>query len=183
MAVDIRDTFRRGGKETIDLLEYCAISVQMDPVFLFLVTEYQTRPTADRALALFDMFCAPGAPGRIKADQVLPPQDYRIGKAIDEIRANIRQVEEYNAQAPEFPKSVNIPPKYLFDFILGHLQGQADGTLEKISRSYDPELRPVDNLPGGRMTSGQRMFVDRTWQPIIRPRLVAAGFRRIANVG
>jgi hypothetical protein len=32
------------------------------------------------------------------------------------------------------------------------------------------------------MTPGQKAFVERVWVPRVRPRLVAAGFRRIADI-
>ena len=52
-------TLRAGGVAAIDLLEYSVISVQPEIVFGYLVTEFQTRPDAQRALALYDIFCAP----------------------------------------------------------------------------------------------------------------------------
>ena len=183
MAIDITATFRRGGAQSIRLLKYCVISAQMEPLFLYLVMQYQIRPTTPRALAMHDMFCAPDSPGRIAADEVLPPRDFRIRVPIEKLRRHIHEVNEFNAQAPEFPMAVDLPAKYLFDLILPHLHSQADGPIARITESYDPSLEPIENLPGGELTSGQRMFVDRIWMPVIRPCLVRADFPLLASIG
>jgi hypothetical protein len=41
----------------------------------------------------------------------------------------------------------------------------------------------MENLPGGRLSAGQRAFVETVWRPRVRPQLVAAGFWRAANLG
>jgi len=74
-------------------------------------------------------------------------------------------------------------PRYLFDAVVNELTDTAaEETLAAILDHYDPDRSPHENLPGGRMSAGQRAFVEQVWEPRLRPYLVAAGFRRIANI-
>lgn len=57
------------------------------------------------------------------------------------------------------------------------------GPLAVLAASYDPSRGPIGNLPGGRMTPGQRGFVDAVWLRRVRPALVAAGFWRVGTIG
>ena len=57
MAANIHRIFQQGDKRRLNFLEYCVRSVQMDPVFVFLVGEYRNGPTAAKALALYELFC------------------------------------------------------------------------------------------------------------------------------
>jgi hypothetical protein len=68
---------------------------------------------------------------------------------------------------------VLLPPKYLFDSVASGLE-KSSASLPKIRRRYKPDRTPVENLPGGKMTPAQRHFLERVWQPVIRPRLTAA---------
>ncbi len=181
MTVDIHAIFSKGDKELIDLLEYCARSVQLEPIFVFLVGEYRAIPTAWKALALYDVFCAPQALGRIRAAPVLPPLNFRILASLQPLQRWREQAPCPNADPSSMPPAP-LPAKFLFDFIVDHLEAEPSGTLGQVSQSYDPNLTPVQNLPGGKMSPAQRAFVERIWEPILRPRLVAAGFRRIASI-
>ena len=154
-------TFDHGGKPLIDFLDYCVRSIQTDPLFLFLVREYRNGPTAAKARALFELFCARTAPGRISVARSLPPYDLRLEKSLQ-------------------PPAPALPPKYLFDFVAAEL-GKDSPSFVNIRR-YKPHLTPLENLPDGKMSSVQRHFVQNVWQPIIRPQLIAAGFWRIADV-
>ena len=78
MPIDIDQVFSRGGAELIELLNYCVRSVQMDPIFGFLVDEYRLCPTAPKAVALYDMFLAPEALARIDAAALLPPREQSL---------------------------------------------------------------------------------------------------------
>lgn len=188
MAVEIDEVFRRGGKGLIDLLEYCVISVQLDPVFVFLAGEYRAQPSALKALALYDAFCAPAAPARVSARHALPPYDLLLSSTIVPVRENVerasRQVEEGTGEDSEAePRTpLLIPARYLFDDVTRRLRAGHVSQLSRVSERYDPALTPYENLPGGRMTPGQKAFVDRVWEPRVRPSLVAAGFRRVADV-
>src|SRR5437762_12064592 len=75
--VDIDEVFSKGGRTLIDFLDYSVRSIQMDPVFIFLVREYHTGPTVAKAVALYDLFCAPDSQGRISCLNSLPPKDMR----------------------------------------------------------------------------------------------------------
>lgn len=191
MAVDIDDVFRRGGKGLIDLLEYCVVSVQLDPVFVFLAGEYRAQPSARKALALYDAFCAPGAPARVSARHALPPYDLRLSSAIIPVRENVerasRQIEEDTEETEQDSEAeprtpLLIPARYLFDDVTQRLRAGHVSQFGRVSERYDSALTPYENLPGGRMTPGQKAFVDRVWVPRVRPSLVAVGFRRVADV-
>src|SRR5829696_3291893 len=86
MAIDLDHIFTHGGKALIDLLNYCVRSVQMDPVFAFLVEEYRLSPSQAKAVALYDMFAAPGAPARISAEDLLPPRELALQIIIENLR-------------------------------------------------------------------------------------------------
>ena len=92
MAVNVGEVFARGGKGLIDLLEFCVISVRMDPVFVFLAGEFRARPTAQGAVALYELFCARDAPARLSALRALPPYDLVVRLlAVGVIAQNPRQ--------------------------------------------------------------------------------------------
>jgi hypothetical protein len=174
MPIDIDQVFSRGGAELIELLNYCVRSVQMDPIFGFLVDEYRLCPTAPKAVALYDVFLAPEAPARINAAALLPPREQSLQVVIQNFRSGL---------APSVTAKPKIQPgKFVFDALVLHIRKNRRGSLTKIKRRYNPKLSAIENLPGGKMTAGQRRFVEQVWQPRVRPVLVLAGFRRIANI-
>jgi len=183
MAVDVQAVLRAGGREAIKLLEFCVLSGQLEPVFGYLVSDYRTQATARRALALYDVFCAVGAPARMHADSALPPRNHGLLQDLQRIRADVLQVESYHATQPEHPRAVAIPPKYLFDRVCAVVDSPEHEAVRRIQERYDPALEPSENLPGGKLTASQRHFVDFVWRPQIRPYLVQAGFPRIATIG
>jgi hypothetical protein len=185
--IDIDETLTRGGRERIDLLRYCVISQQMEPLFLFLATEYRLRPAHAAALALFDMFVAADAPARLAAYELLPPRELALGAEVAKIR------ERWTAmQAPAQPSdaeadgdvrtSPSWPPRMLFDTLVQGIRSDARGNLVALSGAYDPQLTPEQNLPGGKMSATHRQFVERVWQPIVRPRLTSAGFWQVGTI-
>jgi hypothetical protein len=179
MPIDLDDIFTRGGKPLIDVLNYCVRSVQMDPVFAFLVEEYRLSPSQTKAVALYDMFAAPGAPARINAADLLPPQELALQIVIENLRRPPPRPGWTEIGAPRLQAP---PGKYIFDTLQLHVRKNRRGAIARIKRRYNLKLTPTENLPGRRMTAGQRNFVDQVWQPRIRPTLVTAGFRRIANI-
>ena len=179
---DINEIFSQGGKDLMNLLDYCVQSIQMDPVFVFLVQDYRNAPTVAKAVALYDIFCVPNALARLSIQEVIPPMDLRI-------QSSIRPFRDYwtRSQATTFAGTGNplpklLPPRYLFDFIAGAV-GKSSKAFSTIHKKYKSRRTPVENLPGGKMTAVQRHFVEKLWEPIIRPQLVAVGFWRIASVG
>jgi hypothetical protein len=186
--VDLNAVLLGGGKTLLDLLQFCVLSVQPAPLFVFLVQEYRQKPRAVSALALYDVFCAPAAAARIEADAVLMPRDLRLHQAIEAIRRQAVWAAEplppvmEGEQAPP-PRFVAIPPAHLFDFVVSHLLSLEGGPLTQVCRNFDPERTPLENLPGGKMNAGQRFFVENVWRPRLRPQLVAAGFWRVTTVG
>jgi len=181
MAVDLDDIFSRGDKGVIDLLDYAVRAVKPDLLFVFLVREYQWHPTAPKAVALFEIFCAAQAPARVSATALLPPDNPQLELALRPLRLNLAQIEAARAGGLPTPPML-LPAKYLFDALALHLRKKS-ASLRSIKRSYRPERTPVGNLPGGRMNAGQRFFVEKIWESQLRPRLVAAGFRRVGSVG
>ena len=165
----------------IDLLDYCVRSVQMDPVFVFLAQDYRLFPTTPKAVALYDIFCAPQAPARLSLPEVIPPLDLRIAAAIRPLKINWTRVQAAQLSASPPGPPLTLPPKYLFEGIASHVEKNS-GAMRKIKRRYKPHRTPVENLPGGKITSAQRIFVDKVWEANLRPRLVAAGFQRVATI-
>jgi hypothetical protein len=186
--VDLNAVLLRGGTTLLDLLQFCVLSVQPAPLFVFLVQEYRQTPRAASALTLYDIFCAPAAPARLEADVVLAPRDLRLHQAIEAVR---RQAAWAAAPPPPVAEGEQPPPRrfvaipaaHLFDPVVSHLRDLEGGPLAQVCRNYDPERTPLENLPGGKMNAGQRFFVDNVWRPRLRPLLVAAGFWRVAAIG
>lgn len=186
MAIDAYDVFRRGGRNLIDFLEYCVISIQMEPIFAFLVHEYRSHPTIERALALYNVFCDPRGLARLKVYHALPPRNLRLVQAIEPLQRQWEQdhasVQEENEEDVSMSRILN-PGKHLFDFLVDQIETGSDNLVLTAASQFDPQLTPAQNLPGGKMTPSQIMFVEKVWQTRVRPQLVAAGFRRIGNVG
>ena len=175
-----------GGMQTRKFLEYCIYAATLDPVFVCLTRNYQLLPSAPKAIALFDEFCAPASPVQVSSRQLLPPTDFRLFHAINNIRDPIRvPVERATGDNTEYPTEYvnypHLPAKYLFDELVGKIVSDSP-SYHASERQYNPELSPVQNLPGGKMSSAQRLFVEQTWKPI-RARLIAAGFTVVCNVG
>jgi hypothetical protein len=113
----------------------------------------------------------------------LPPRNLQLPQEIKRIRENVQHVEQYNATQPEVPMTVAIPAKDLFDAVVAAVTSADHDVVRRIRETYDPALDLLENLPGGKMTAGQRMFVERVWRPQLRPHLVQAGFPRVATIG
>jgi hypothetical protein len=160
----------------VDLLEFLVISRQPDLLFLFLVGEYRAQPTVKRAIVLFDVFCAEMSPCQVRAKDAVPPRDQRLHIAVEKLRSGLEDRENTGA-------ATILVPKYLFDDLAVKVEEAAAVEIGILERDYDPAREPRENLPGERMTAGQRWFVERVWEPRVRPQLVTAGFRRIANIG
>lgn len=178
VAIDVDECLRHGGKPLITFLTFCIYSIRLEPLFVFLAGEFRLRPKVAGALALYDLFCAPQAPARIDAHLVLPPRELRLREAVERLRTAPSGPGE--PEEPEVRRIVVAPARQLFDVIVAHLR---ERPLVEYGRDFDPELSATENLPNGRMNEAQRAFVDRVWQPRVRPQLVAAGFWKVANVG
>jgi hypothetical protein len=178
---DLAALLAAGGRSRIALLRYCVISMQLEPLFVYLAQEYRMRPTPAGAIALYDVFCRPDGPARLSAYSLLPPRELRLGAAIAELRAQPQSDDpaEQSDEAPPRPMA----SKALFDALDRGLRADSGGTWARVSRDYDSRLEPHQNLRGGRMSAAQRHFVDRVWAPVARPQLVAAGFWQIATIG
>ncbi len=184
---DLLAIFQRGGADALSLMQYCVRSINLDPLFVALVREYQLRPSHLALLALYDCFCAPQAPCRLSVTEVLAAHELRMKEQVAFVRGQWQQM-----QAPPLPvvegepeparQRSSVPHRSIFDGLLASLQQIEAGGWQRAQRSYNPQLSPNQNLPGGDMTMVQRHFVARVWQPVVRPRLVAAGFWRLTTV-
>jgi len=182
LVVDIPEILEQGGAQRLAFLRYCVLSFSMEPMFVFLVEEFRLRPGHAAALALFDVFCARQAPARLPADEWLPPRELLVEAKIARIRAQWTQMQLPEPPDEESAIAVATPSRDLFDAIVHGVKQDAQGRLARLSSTYDPALTPEENLPGGKMTAGQRQFVENVWHPILKPRLVRAGFWRIVTV-
>ena len=180
--VDIPEILTKGGAQRLAFLRYCVLSFNVEPLFVFLVQEYRLRSSHAAALALFDVFCARHAPARLRADELLPPRELRVEAEVARIRAQWDQMQLPEPPDEESAIPVATPARDLFDAIVHGVLQDAKGRLARVSSTYDPARTPEENLPGGKMTEGQRQFVDSVWHPLLKPRLVAGGFWRIATV-
>jgi hypothetical protein len=176
--VDVDAALAAGGAQRIALLRFCVASVTMEPVFLFLACEFRVRPTRAGAFALFDVFCAEGAPGRLSAYELLPPRELVLGATITRLQT---QVDATQLAADE-EVVLGTPARDLFDALVRGVHRDTHGRLSHVAATFDPRLTAHENLPGGRMNAGQRHFVEKIWVPVVRPRLVAGGFWQMATI-
>src|SRR4051812_20378528 len=160
MAIDVQETFERGGKELLQLLDYCVRSIQMDPLFLFLVRDFRLAPTLPKAVALYEIFCAPKSLGRISVEESLPPRDFRLQEALRPLRLNWTRVEATRLFDEENRVPAILPPRQLFDFVVSEVEKQSPA-MRRIERRYKPTQSSIENLTGGKMSEAQRHFVDK----------------------
>lgn len=181
MPVDIPATLSQGGDGAISLLQFCIRSGQLEPLFLYLTQDYQQRPSHLAALTLFDMFCASNAPARLSVATVLPPQELRLSGSITMLRQQWQQMQQVRAgQAIDEEKKLFIaqPQRGLFDTVVAAFGPR----FELIASQFDPDKRVNDNLPDGKLSAGQRNFVNLVWQAKVRPQLASAGFWRVTTL-
>jgi hypothetical protein len=179
MALDLDEVFAQGGKKLVTLLQHAVRAAQTDLLFVFLVQEYRQTPTAAKAVALYRSFCSADAPARLSDSTLLPPMNPFLAATFRPLEARLQPI-------PGDPQSrVGQPPllpsKLLFDSIARQIRASSPG-MRALRRNYRIRKTPLQNLPGGKMTASQRFFADRIWQPVLKPRLVAAGFWRIAAI-
>lgn len=181
MTCNIQDIFTRGGRERLRLLQYSVVSVRLDVLFVYLAKCFKTKPTSARAIALFDVFFGPEALAKLSVPEAIPPRNLQLGVEIDKLRQSIADFERMQAEDPEEAVPPLLPAIYLFDRPVELVVAGAQ--LAEVERDFDPQLDAIENLPGGKMTPGQRSFVSQTWVPSIRPVLVGAGFYDVASLG
>ena len=179
---NIVEILSRGGEGRIALLRYAVMSITPEPLFLFLAQEYRLRPTHLSALALYDVFCAPGAAARVRSQVALPPRDLHLSAAIDLIRKQRSALQSPEQQEDGVRIWTTVPHRNLFDHLAAELQQDPDGSLARVAREYDPGRTPHQNLPDGKMNAAQKHFVDKVCRPVAKPMLVAAGFWQIATI-
>ncbi len=184
---DTHEVFRQRGKRLLDLLQFCILSVRMEPLFAYLVREYQIQPTMTRALAIYDVFCAAQSPARINLPRALPPRNLRILQDIEPLQQRWPQLQQPRNEPQEdeeaqLPIPI-LPPRYVFDAILAELESDSENPVTRLGTEYDFDRTPIENLPGGELSGTQRQFVDFVWKPHLRPHLVSAGFSILASLG
>ena len=155
-------------------IEFCVSAGEMEPLFVRLVDEYRAEPTISKAVALYDIFCAPCAPAKVKADPLLPPHDLRIAKAMRPIRLNWTRMQAAFVFGPTTRISARPPARSLFDAIARYL-AESD-RFRGIKRRYTAWSRERASTAN----DFQEHFMRRIWEPIISPHLLAAGFSELA---
>ncbi len=202
MGIDVEATFARGGKELLDFLSFCVMSYHMEPLFAFFHREFAFRRTPERALVLYDCFCAAGAPARMRAgDGLLPPHNVRFAVEMESLRRDVARfasgvngVPDEMAASPsgtvDSPGLVEarsrspgiLAPTRHFNQLIAQLSAGPGNPIAAPGLRYNPDLTPAANLPEGRMSPSARAFVDNVWRPRVAPILIAAGFRQAANL-
>jgi|GEM_PF-2281896 len=186
MPISLSSVARSGSKTQIDLLEYCVHSAQPDPLFVVLVNHYQLLPSNNKAVVLFDVFCAANSPALLSTLKPSAPVTGRLEGQIKELRTPIlvpkkpREGDEHAGET-SFVEMPRLPAKFLFDELV-RLITLGSESVKSVELYYDPTLTPVENLPGGKPTMAQRHFADNVW-PAMRSVLVAGGFAQVASIG
>jgi len=151
VCISIETLFDRGGRDLIDLLEYCVISLRKDILFLYLVRQYRQRSTAGGAVAMHDMFCAVGAPARISAASILAPKDMRLEQAVMPFRRFLLRSDADEVVSDDGTSDQTeavsrrqvvdpFPPKYLFDGFVQSLMAASDTQWQnKEGRTHVPK--------------------------------------------
>lgn len=162
-----------------DFLEFCIRAGGMEPLFIRLVGEYREAPTICKAVALYDIFCAPCAPAKVNADPLLPPFDMRIQKAMRPIKLNWTRLQAAFVFGPSTHICSKAPSRSLFDGIVDYLANSE--TVRDLKRRYrevvaegEGRFAPIDHF--------QQHFLERIWNPIISPHLLAAGFSELPGL-
>ena len=186
-ASDLMGIFARGGSLAIALMQYCVRSRNFDPLFVMLVREFKMRPTLPAALAIYDSFCATDAAAAVSLRDSVVGNELR--QQIESLRRQsvtaieVAQAETVAANENEpIPRAcVVAPPNFIFDGVVRALQSNPHSGFNHAAYHYHAERSAQQNLPGG-MNMAQRNFLSRVWIPILRPRLVAAGFWRMSTI-
>jgi hypothetical protein len=173
MAIDVDQVLSASDELQLELLNHCVYARRLEPLFVFLVADYRNHPSLARAHVLHQLFCRTGAPVRLGESRVLPPDDLRIERSIGLLPP---------LPAAGQPPVPFAPDRAIFDFIAADLRRDG-GPLAALGAAFDPLLSAKENLPGGEMDAGQRAFVERVWRATVRPRLLGAGFWRVATLG
>ena len=154
-------------------LDFCVRSGEMDPVFVCLAKDYRENPTICKAVALYDIFCAPASPAKVRADNFLPPKDMRIQNAMRPIKLNWTRLQAALVFGPSNTIVPLHPPESLFDALCTHLEKSE--AVRNAKRRYQAQQRRTRHAPRA-LSAFQQHFVEKIWHPIIRPHLLAAGF-------
>jgi hypothetical protein len=165
--MEVLDTLDRRSAGMLDFLDYCVRSMQMDPLFVYLVQEYRANPTIPKAVAIFHTFCAPAAVAKVS----VKTDDPHIQNAMRPITVSWTRMQAALVFGPGNGVPPLAPPASLFDRLTEDIL--QTGILARLKHDY---------RPAAKMNRIQQHFVEKIWQPIIRPHLVAAGFWRIAEV-
>jgi hypothetical protein len=165
--MEVLETWDRRSAGMLDFLDFCVRSMQMDPLFVYLVQEYRANPTVPKAVALFHTFCAPAAVAKVSVNT----DDPQIQNAMRPITVSWTRMQAALVFGPGNGAPPLSPPASIFDRLAEEIMRA--GILARLKRDY---------RQGAKMNRIQQHFVEKIWQPIIRPHLVAAGFWRIAEV-
>jgi len=169
--MEVIETLDRKSKGMLEFLDYCVRSMQSDPVIVLLVQEYRCNPTIPKAVAIFHTSCSPGAPAKVSIDA----EDEHLQNAMRPITVSWTRMQAALVFGPGNGAPPMPPPSWLFDGLAQRIL--RTGVIGKLKEQYQ-----VARGPGEKINRVHQHFVEKIWQPIIRPHLVAAGFWRIAEV-
>jgi hypothetical protein len=176
----MKGILQRGGAPCIDFLDFCLKCAKLEALFVYLVElEYKIKPTKTRALALYDVFCAPNAPLRVNCDQFLPPIDTTLSTAIQAVRAEQQQASQMSKIMRKLTANTRVPPFLIFDRVVEAVFGNHgnENCITDICRSYDPGNSVSENLKKGRIGDSSITFAGAAWVGMPRNTLLAAGFK------
>lgn len=166
----------RGGKSQIDLLGFCVNRRRVDVLFYFLVREYRLFPTWLAAWVLYEEFCLENSAARLSVvttDRDLPVSFVNSIAVIQQnLEAYFELPEDERVPLNRLPR----PDRSLFDFWIERMKRHPAAPLDAAMRDYEAR----DAATSGAMDAH---FLNEIWRPRVRPRLVAAGFWRIATIG
>ena len=117
--------------------------------------------------------------------QMMDSVDYKVNFIMDLLQSqhippgalhHIKRAADFNHPNMGLAVYVGINP------LIQAMEKMSPDPIATPGHAFDPAQSPAANLPGGRMTAGQRAFVEGVWQPRVRPELVRAGFWKIADV-
>ena len=121
---DLDLIFSGGGKPALELLEYCVRTVRMEPVFVFLVSDYRLHPSAGKALALHDVFCAPDIRFRTITWETFRAGSGMLSSTIHSVRTAVLKATAANLAAPQQRLPATLPPRHVFDSLVAELRSQ-----------------------------------------------------------
>ena len=184
MPVSLEEVYQQESRLRLEFLQYCIFTKRLEGIFLHAAAQFRSHYTIDKALALYDCFCAEKAPARLGYPQFLPPMNQSISWTVQRIRQSMKLASEFvpSEEEPDPPVIVQ-PHRYLFEPLEKAMWLDPNSSARQAASEFNPELTALENLPDGRLTMDQRRFVSEVWFQLLRPALSSAGYRHLITLG